>query len=82
MILAGMSKGLKPVVHEWAGASTLLPTDALFTRASEAVHMITSHRLQSHAYRSFVVRRHSAPSQRATIEDFLETVLRAPAGHS
>jgi len=70
-VLVGMAKGLKPVVHDWAGAATVLPGEALFTRADEAVRLIASSRLRSEDYRSYVARRHSEGSERQTIEDLL-----------
>jgi len=57
-VLAGMAGGLKPVVHNFSGAETLLPSASLFNIAEEFCERVLAPDYEPVDYRRFVEQRY------------------------
>jgi hypothetical protein len=53
-LLEGMACGLKPVIHNFPGASQTFPSEFLFNIAEEFCEHILSEKYEPHSYRRFV----------------------------
>jgi glycosyltransferase involved in cell wall biosynthesis len=53
-IMQGMSKGIKPVIHNFVGAENIYPKKFLWNTIEEAVHMVVDDEYTSDEYVSFV----------------------------
>ena len=79
-LLEGMACGLKPVIHNFPGASEIFPEDCLFNIAEEFCDEITSKDYDSSKYRAFVEERYPLSSQLKKINQLfgqLETEIDA-----
>jgi glycosyltransferase involved in cell wall biosynthesis len=74
-IAQGMSKGLKPIVHNWPGASGIYPSEMLFDTLDEAIEMIVTDDIQSASYREFIVRNYSLDKQLMKMDGLLRGLL-------
>jgi glycosyltransferase involved in cell wall biosynthesis len=79
-LLEGMACGLKPVIHNFPGASEIFPQDCLFNIAEEFCDEITSKDYDSSKYRAFVEERYPLSAQLRKINQLfgqLETEIEA-----
>jgi len=58
-ILEAMASGLKPVIHDFPGASQIFPSDHLFNIAEEFCEQICSETYEPEKYRRFVEQRYA-----------------------
>lgn len=66
-ILEAMACGLKPVIHNFVGAETVLPKKYLFNISEEFCDQILSPHYDPQSYRSFVEQRYSTTRQLRSI---------------
>ena len=66
-LLEAMSCGLKPVVHNFPGASQIFPSEFLFNIAEEFCEHILSEKYEPHSYRRFVQENYLLKNQLAGI---------------
>ncbi|MBN1359565.1 MAG: tetratricopeptide repeat protein [Sedimentisphaerales bacterium] len=57
-LLAGMARGLKPIVHNFPSAETLLPRECLFNISEQFCEQVISQEYDSTKYRRFVEQRY------------------------
>lgn len=73
-ILEAMTKGIKPVIHNFYIAEEFYPKDFIFNTIDEAVEMITSEDYDSVKYRKFVEDKSSLEQQIKQISDILSSL--------
>jgi tetratricopeptide (TPR) repeat protein len=83
-LLAGMAAGLKPVVHNFPGAETLLPPECLFNISEEFCEQVTARQYDPPMYRRFVEDRYPIVEQLKQVNGILtqletEIDLRKPS---
>jgi len=83
-LLAGMTCGLKPVVHNFPGADRLFPAQYLFNIAEQFCEQVLSHDYQPESYRQFVQQRYPLQQQLGKVNGILtqletEIDLQSPA---
>ena len=71
-IIEAMAKGIKPVVHNWQGASDQFPADTIFNSVAEAVRMITEPSYPSWQYRQWVEQRYSLDNFKKVAQTVIE----------
>ena len=74
-IAEGMAKGIKPIVHNWPGATGIYPDAMLFGTIDEAVAMITDATYRSSDYRAFIEDHYDIRKQIVAIEGTIQGVL-------
>jgi hypothetical protein len=62
-LLQGMACGLKPVIHNFPGASEMFPSDLLFDISEQFCERILAGRYEPESYRKFVEERYPLKSQ-------------------
>lgn len=67
----GMACGLKPVIHNFPGASEIFPPEFLFNIAEEFCEQILSDKYEPETYRGFVVENYSLKNQLNRVNDVL-----------
>lgn len=70
-LLAGMAAGLKPVVHNFPGAETLLPPQCLFNIAEEFCEQVMGGQYDPPTYRRFVQQRYPIVEQLRRVDGIL-----------
>lgn len=71
-VIEAAARGLKPLVHDFFGASELFPRDWLFGTVAEFVKRATGPAYDSERYRAVVERRYAQERQVAEVERLLE----------
>jgi glycosyltransferase involved in cell wall biosynthesis len=66
-VMQAMSKGIKPIIHNFVGAKDVYPTNYLWTSIDEAVNMVGEDKYDSKEYRNFVVNSFSVGIQKQKI---------------
>ncbi len=74
--LEGMACGLKPVIHNFPGASQIFPSEFLFNISEEFCEQICSDTYEPQSYRKFVEKNYSLKNQLSKINGIL-TLLEA-----
>jgi glycosyltransferase involved in cell wall biosynthesis len=54
-VLEACAKGIKPIIHNWPGASDMYPREWLFDTVDEAIKMMVNPDYKREEYRNFVV---------------------------
>jgi len=67
-ILEAMSKGIKPIIHNFYVADEFYPQKYLFNSVKEAVRMITSDDYDSAEYRDFAIQNDESKQLQAVAE--------------
>jgi len=70
-VLEGMACGLKPVIHNFPGASDLLPSEFLFNISEEFCEQVLSDEYEPQRYRKFVEANYPLKQQLHRINDVL-----------
>ncbi len=73
-VIEAMACGVKPLVHNWRGSSTLFGRDLVFNTVEEFVELLTSDHYDSRAYRDYAGEHFSAESNLPQIDHFLAEV--------
>jgi glycosyltransferase involved in cell wall biosynthesis len=66
-LLEGMACGLKPVIHNFPGASQIYPKEFLFNISEEFCQQVLSDKYEPHRYRKFVEENYSLKEQLSKI---------------
>jgi glycosyltransferase involved in cell wall biosynthesis/2-polyprenyl-3-methyl-5-hydroxy-6-metoxy-1,4-benzoquinol methylase len=77
-VIEAMACGIKPLVHNWRGSTTLFGRDLVFNTVDQFVEMLTSDQYDSKAYRDYVSEHFSATNNLPQIDNFLAEVLGRP----
>jgi Tfp pilus assembly protein PilF len=70
-LLEGMASGLKPVIHNFPGASEIFPLEFLFNIAEEFCEQVLSDKYEPEVYRRFVEENYPLKNQLNKINDIL-----------
>ncbi len=70
-VLEGMAAGLKPVIHNFPGASEIYPDEFLFNTVEQFCEQIQSELYEPTRYRQFVEQNYSQKQQLAKINELL-----------
>jgi hypothetical protein len=70
-MLEGMAAGLKPVIHNFPGASEIYPDEFLFNTSEQFCEQIQSGQYEAARYRQFVEQNYSQKQQLSKINDLL-----------
>jgi glycosyltransferase involved in cell wall biosynthesis len=62
-VMQAMAKGIKPVIHNFAGAKGIYPEKYLWNTIDEAVGMVTENNYDSGEYKEFVAEHYSLETQ-------------------
>ncbi len=84
-MLEGMAAGLKPVIHNFPGASEIYPDEFLFNTCEQFCEQIQSRRYEPARYRQFVEQNYSQKQQLSKINELLiklETQIDSPPSPS
>ncbi|WP_242855804.1 glycosyltransferase family 4 protein [Ruminiclostridium josui] len=73
-VMQAMAKGIKPVIHNFVGASEIYPNKYLWNTISEAVFTIRDNEYNSGEYRDFVVDNYSLDMQLKSTVSLLENI--------
>ncbi len=71
-IAEAMARGIKPVIHNYAGAKTQWPDNLVFNFIDEAIRILTSNDYNSEKYRSFVEKNCSLEKQITSILNIVQ----------
>ncbi len=74
-VMQAMAKGIKPVIHNFAGAKEIYPERYLWNTISEAVEMVTDKEYNSQEYRDFVHKNYSLEQQNEVITKSIYELL-------
>lgn len=74
-VMEAMSKGIKPIVHNFVGAKDIYPNKYIWNTISEAVRLILSTDYNSSDYRSYVEQNYSIESSNVNIRKLLYELL-------
>lgn len=74
-VMQAMSKGIKPLVHNFVGARGIYPVECIWNSIGEAVNMLTDGLYHSEAYRNFVDKNYSFNVQVAKLKELLQDIL-------
>lgn len=74
-VMQAMSKGIKPVIHNFAGASGIYPKKYLWNTIDEAVGLVTEEYYDSEEYREFIHSHYSFLNQQKKIKDMLNELI-------
>lgn len=70
-LMEGIAAGLKPVIHNFAGASEIYPQDYLFNTAEEFCEMIVSGGYEPKRYRQFIEQNYPQDSQSIRVNEVI-----------
>lgn len=73
-VMQAMAKGIKPIMHNFAGASEIYPRKYLWNTVNEAVLKISDAEYNSNEYRNFVIDNYSLNMQLKSIISLLEDI--------
>ncbi|MCD2347380.1 glycosyltransferase family 4 protein [Clostridium guangxiense] len=71
-IMQAMTKGIKPIVHNFVGAKTIYPKEYIWNTISEAVQMISEDKYNSKEYRNFIQYNYSLNKQVEEIKNIIK----------
>lgn len=74
-VMQAMAKGIKPVIHNFAGAKGIYPDRYLWNTIEEAVSMVTECGYNSLEYREFINQNYSFSAQIKVINNMLDALL-------
>lgn len=72
-IAEGMARGIKPIIHNYAGAKEQWPEELIYNTIDEAVQKIMSEDYDSESYRRFIEDNYSLEDQISCIHSLLNT---------
>ncbi|UNC92306.1 glycosyltransferase [Candidatus Contubernalis alkaliaceticus] len=75
-IMQAMSKGIKPVIHNFAGAQNIYPKRYLWNTVEEAFEMVTEQKYSSIEYKSFIEKNYSLEKQVNTIVSLINQTIK------
>ena len=75
-VMQAMAKGIKPVIHNFAGAKEIYPEKYVWNTISEAVAMITDKEYNSQEYRTFIQTNHSMEHKNEAIKKIIDNLLK------
>jgi len=81
-IAEAMARGLKPVIHNFPGASAIWPKEYLFNTIDECRRMIVSGEYDSAAYRKYIEEHYSLAAQLACVDALLDELYGGPESGS
>jgi len=70
-LMEGIAAGLKPVIHNFAGASEIYPQDYLFNTAEEFCEMIVSGSYEPKRYRQFIEQNYPQDEQSIRVNELI-----------
>lgn len=79
-LIEAMACGVKPLVHNWQGASTLFPPNLVFTTVDQFVELLTESEYDSTAYGNHVAAHFNADRNVVKIGRYLKTIIDARSG--
>lgn len=74
-LMEAMSKGIKPVIHNFVGAKSIYKKEYIWNTIDEAIKQIKSDEYDSEEYRSFIMEKYSSERQIAEIRNILNELL-------
>jgi len=74
-IAEGMARGIKPIIHNYAGAKKQWPNELIYNTIDEAVEKIINKDYDSERYRRFIEDNYSLERQLSEIEEILRNIL-------
>ncbi len=74
-VMQAIAKGIKPIVHNFAGARGIYPSKYLWNTIDEAVKMITEESYDSNEYREFIEENYSLEKQLKTINAMMDELI-------
>lgn len=75
-VMQAMAKGIKPVIHNFAGAKGIYPDKYVWNTIGEAVAMVTDRNYTSEEYRTFIENNYTIDKQIEMIKDILNVLLK------
>jgi glycosyltransferase involved in cell wall biosynthesis len=75
-IMEAMACGIKPVIHNFVGASSIYPEKFIWNTIPEFVDHITKEAYDSAEYRKFVARRYSLVEQMQQIDELIAGIVK------
>lgn len=73
-VMQAMCKGIKPIIHNFVGASYIYPRELVWNDFDEALKLMDEKHYDSVAYKKFVVKNYSIEKESKTILDLIEKV--------
>lgn len=70
-IIEVMACGVKPLIHNWPGASDIFPKELIFTTISDFIKLLQSSSYESARYRDYVTENFNSAIQLPKIERFI-----------
>ncbi|HHI02309.1 MAG TPA: glycosyltransferase [candidate division Zixibacteria bacterium] len=74
-IIEAMACGVKPLIHNWPGASDIFPENLIFSTIDEFISILKSSDYDSSMYRDYVSENFNAEKQLPEIERFILSLL-------
>lgn len=73
-IMQAMSKGIKPIIHNFVGAKSIYPEKYIWNTIEEAVEMIIEEKYNSDEYRNFIEDKYLLKRQIIRIKDSINSI--------
>ncbi|OAA90631.1 glycosyltransferase [Clostridium ljungdahlii] len=73
-VMQAMSKGIKPLVHNFVGAKTVYPKEYVWNTIDEAIDMIQSDRYDSGEYRNYISDNYGCNKQMSKIRQIIKNI--------
>ncbi|MBU2621296.1 MAG: glycosyltransferase [Proteobacteria bacterium] len=70
-VMQAMSKGIKPIIHNFVGAKTIYPKEYIWNTISDCVRLVLDEHYDSEAYRNFIAQHYSLASEISAIKQTL-----------
>ena len=74
-VMQAMAKGIKPVIHNFAGAKGIYPEKYVWNTIGEAVTMVTDRDYSSEDYRAFIQNNYTIDQQMVKIKNIFNELL-------
>ncbi len=74
-VMQAMAKGLKPVIHNFAGASEVYPERYLWNTISDAVGMVTGPSYDAQEYRNFIIENYLFEDQLEKAQELVKNLV-------
>ncbi|WBW96610.1 glycosyltransferase [Oceanirhabdus sp. W0125-5] len=74
-VMQGMSKGIKPLIHNFVGAKCIYPEKYVWNTIDDAVNMIMSNNYNSDEYRNYIIENYINNQQLDKIKQMITTLL-------
>lgn len=74
-IIEAMACGVKPLIHNWRGASDIFPPELVFNSIGEFISILKSSDYDSLSYRDYVSENFNTEKQLPKIEIFMQSLL-------